>query len=103
MKTLTTPRPSAAAAPVPVAPRRRRRPSRRAAVWILVGPYTVFLVVFGLAPAGYARCTAFVDNGSCTGGPDWVRVFEDYRPGDASANGATYLLLWQPILLLTVL
>ncbi|WP_406163675.1 sugar ABC transporter permease [Streptomyces sp. NBC_00882] len=103
MKTLTTPRPSAAAAPVPVTPRRRRRPARTAAVWILVGPYTAFLVVFGLAPAGYALWTSFVDNGSFTGGRDWATVFEDYRLGDAAANVATYLLLWLPILLLTVL
>ncbi|MGX1471663.1 UNVERIFIED_CONTAM: multiple sugar transport system permease protein [Streptomyces canus] len=103
MKALTTPRPSAVAAPVPVTPRRRRRPARSAAVWILVGPYTVFLVVFGLAPAGYALWTSFVDSGSFTGGSDWATVFEDYRLADAAANVATYLLLWLPILLLTVL
>lgn len=103
MKTLTTPRPPAVAATRPVTSSGRRRSSGTAAVWILVGPYTVFLVLFGLAPAGYALWTSFVDNGSFSGGRDWAAVFHDYRLGDAAAHVSTYLLLWLPILLLTVL
>ncbi|MDX2682637.1 hypothetical protein [Streptomyces soliscabiei] len=103
MKTLTTPRPPAVATPRPVRAGRRRRPSSTAAVWILVGPYTVFLVLFGLAPAGYALWTSFVDNGSFSGGRDWAAVFHDYRLGAAACHVTTYLLLWLPVLLLTVL
>ncbi|MFF0016418.1 carbohydrate ABC transporter permease [Streptomyces sp. NPDC005374] len=86
----------------PVTSRRRRRPGRTAAVWILVGPYTVFLAIFGLAPAGYALWTSLVEDGSFSGG-HWAAVFDDYRLGDAAAHVTTYLLLWLPILLLTVL
>lgn len=103
MRTLTTPRSPTVAAAAPAMPRRRRRPARTAAVWILVGPYTLFLAVFGLAPAGYALWTSFVDDGSFSGGRDWAAVFHDYRLGDAAAHVATYLLLWLPILLLAVL
>lgn len=67
MKTLTPPRPSTVRAVPPVRPR-RRRPARTTAVWILAGPYALFLVVFGLAPAGYALWTSFVHDGSFSGG-----------------------------------
>ncbi|MFF4490645.1 carbohydrate ABC transporter permease [Streptomyces sp. NPDC001544] len=101
MKTLTPPRPVTVRA-VPPVPPRRRRPAHTAAVWILAGPYALFLVVFGLAPAGYALWTSFVHDGSFTG-REWTAVFHDYRLGDAAAHVTTYLLLWLPILLLTVL
>ncbi|MFJ9898213.1 carbohydrate ABC transporter permease [Streptomyces sp. NPDC091280] len=100
MRTLTPARPPAVAVAHPVTPRRRRTPS--AAVWILVGPYALFLTVFGLAPAGYALWTSFVVNGAFSGG-HWAAVLHDYRLRDAVTHVTTYLLLWLPILLLTVL
>ncbi|UXX91252.1 hypothetical protein N7U49_00725 [Streptomyces sp. AD2-2] len=102
MRTLTPSRPPTLAVARPVATRRRRRPTHNAAVWILVGPYAVFLAVFGLAPAGYALWTSVVEDGSFTGS-HWATVFHDYRLGDAATHVTTYLLLWLPILLLTVL
>jgi multiple sugar transport system permease protein len=72
-------------------------------VWVLVGPYALFLAVFGLAPAGYALWTSFVHDGSFAGGRNWSAVLGDYRLTDAAQHVGLYLLLWLPVLLLTVL
>ncbi|MFC4503995.1 MULTISPECIES: carbohydrate ABC transporter permease [Streptomyces] len=101
--TLTPTRPPVPATEAPAVPRRRRQRGRTTAVWILVGPYTVFLAVFGLAPAGYALWTSFVHDGSFSGARNWTAVFDDYRLGEAAQNVTLYLLLWLPVLLLTVL
>ncbi|MEU3339406.1 sugar ABC transporter permease [Streptomyces sp. NPDC006668] len=101
--TLTPVRPSAAPAAPRTPSRRRGHRGRTRAVWILVGPYTLFLAVFGLAPAGYALWTSFVHEGSFAGGHNWTAVLGDYRLGEAAQNVGLYLLLWLPVLLLTVL
>lgn len=103
MRTLTPTRPPAVETVSPAAPRRVERRGRTAAVWLLVGPYALFLALFGIAPAGYALWTSFVHDGSFAGGRNWTAVFDDYRLGEAAGNVTTYLLLWLPVLLLTVL
>jgi len=72
-------------------------------VWILIGPYTLFLAVFGIGPAGYALWTSFAHDGSFAGGRNWTAVLGDYRLGEAAQNVTLYLLIWLPVLLLTVL
>ena len=101
--TLTPIRPPAKAKAPPAPPRRRGRRGRTTAIWILIGPYTLFLAVFGVAPAGYALWTSLVHDGSFSGGRNWAAVFDDYRLGEAAQNVTLYLLLWLPVLLLTVL
>ncbi|MEU5642822.1 carbohydrate ABC transporter permease [Streptomyces milbemycinicus] len=77
--------------------------SRSLAAWALIGPYALFLAVFGLAPAGYALWTSFVHDGAFSGVRNWSAVFDDYRLSDAVWHVGTYLLLWLPVLILLVL
>jgi multiple sugar transport system permease protein len=67
---------------------------RASAAWLLVGPYLVFLVLFGLLPAGYGLAQS-------VGG--WGAVLSDHRLGPAVRNVALYLVLWLPVLVLLVL
>ncbi|MEZ0070905.1 carbohydrate ABC transporter permease [Planotetraspora sp. GP83] len=74
--------------------RSRGNAARPLAVWVLVGPYVVFLVAFGLAPAAFGLWSSL---GS------WGEVFNDYRLGPAVRNVGLYLVLWLPVLVLLVL
>ncbi|MFI6299746.1 carbohydrate ABC transporter permease [Nonomuraea sp. NPDC050790] len=69
---------------------------RTAAAWLLLGPYVLFLLAFGIAPAGYGVWTALAEGG-------FDGLFADYRLADAARNVALYLVLWLPVLVLLVL
>lgn len=84
-------------------PRSPMKRARSLAAWGLIGPYTLFLVLFGVAPAGYALWTSFTHDGAFAGLRNWTGVFDDYRLVDSAAHVGMYLLLWLPILVLLVL
>lgn len=89
---------------------RSRRPGRvRRHRWAgpaFVAPYLIFLVAFGLIPVGYGLWTTFVVTdpygGDRLGTDNWSRVAGDYRLMPAVENIAVYLVVWLPLLLLTV-
>lgn len=84
-----------------------RRVTRRTTGWSFVAPYTVLLVVFGLAPAAYGIYTAF--QVTPVVGPtyfsltdNFAAVLTDYRLPIAAGNVGLYLLIWLPLLLVFV-
>ena len=82
---------------------RRRGRGRRArasavggnAGYAFVAPYTVLLVVFGLAPALYAIWLAFTNaKGQFVGLGQFIRVAQDYRFVPAFLHIGVYLAFW---------
>ena len=56
--------------------------------------YAVFLVVFGILPAGYAIYLAFTKKGAFVGLANFAKVFKDYRFLPALEHVGLYLFVW---------
>ena len=75
--------------------------------WGFAAPYVALLIVFGVAPAIYGLYQAFIVTSVV--GPSYYSitknfadVLNDYRLPDATTNVIKYLLIWLPLLLVTV-
>lgn len=88
---------------------RSRAPRRSGgrAVALFVGPYALFLVLFGIAPAvygGYVSLSSQATGGATTIGlGNWLGVFTDYRLVDSAKHVAAYLGIWLPVLVVLVM
>lgn len=88
--------------------RRRGAPgrgSRRAGIAFVL-PYAVFLTAFGVVPVCYEFYQSFVITNpfgpNTIGVQNWNVVIHDYRLPTAVEHVAEYLVIWLPLLLLTV-
>lgn len=71
----------------------RRRQARIA--YLLVAPYTLLLVAFGLAPAAYAIYLSFVrPEGGFAFLDNFITVISDFRYATAFANVGTYAVIY---------
>ncbi len=59
-----------------------------------VGPYTLFLIAFGILPALYALYLAFTRQGAFVGIDNFLRVFRDYRFLPAVEHVGIFLIVW---------
>lgn len=59
-----------------------------------VGPYTLFLIAFGILPALYAIYLAFTRQGAFVGVDNFLRVFRDYRFLPAVEHVGIFLVVW---------
>lgn len=59
-----------------------------------VGPYTLFLIVFGIMPAVYAVYLAFTRKGAFVGLDNFAKVFKDYRFLPAVEHVGIFLAVW---------
>lgn len=98
-----------AAVAAATAPRRRRRPPRGAAPYVLLAPYALLLLAFGLGPIAYAVWTSVhrydvETNADVFNGPDnWRAVLADDRLLASTVNVGKYLVVWLPAMLVLVL
>lgn len=59
-----------------------------------VGPYTLFLLAFGVLPTLYAVYLAFTKRGAFVGFDNFVKIFKDYRFLPAVEHVGLYLVIW---------
>jgi len=59
-----------------------------------VGPYTLFLLAFGVLPTIYAVYLAFTKRGAFVGFDNFVKIFKDYRFLPAVEHVGLYLAIW---------
>lgn len=59
-----------------------------------VGPYTLFLLAFGVLPSLYAVYLAFTKRGAFVGFDNFVKIFKDYRFLPAVEHVGLYLAIW---------
>lgn len=59
-----------------------------------VGPYSLFLIAFGILPALYAIYLAFTRQGAFVGVDNFLRVFRDYRFLPAVEHVGIFLVVW---------
>ncbi|WP_336920983.1 carbohydrate ABC transporter permease [Aquipuribacter sp. SD81] len=82
------------------------RPGRRRASLVpvlLVLPYTVLLLAFGLGPAVYALWLSFTDaTGGFAGVDNYARVVQDFRFPGAARHVALFVGLWLVLLVVLV-
>jgi len=76
------------------------RAQRRIGV-AFAGPYTLFLLFFGIMPALYAVYLAFTKKGAFVGFANFAKVFKDYRFLPAVEHVGIFLVVW--LILLVVL
>lgn len=76
------------------------RAQRRIGV-AFAGPYTLFLMFFGIMPALYAVYLAFTKKGAFVGFANFAKVFKDYRFLPAVEHVGIFLVVW--LILLVVL
>lgn len=69
---------------------------------VFAGPYTVFLVVFGILPVLYAIYLAFSKKGAFVGIDNFVKVFKDYRFLPAVEHVGIFLVVWLVMLVVFV-
>lgn len=96
---------ASAAGPVIQDRPRGRRPSRRTSRFgpIVVTPYVLFTIVFGILPALYAIYLAFTDaSGAFAPLANFSKVIGDFRFWPATLHVALYLLIWLVALLVLV-
>jgi len=62
--------------------------------WLFVGPYTLFLLAFGLLPLIYTIYLAFTKRGAFAGISNFLKVFKDYRFLPAVEHVGLYLAVW---------
>ncbi|MEY9841140.1 carbohydrate ABC transporter permease [Streptacidiphilus sp. EB103A] len=95
-----------AAASANGAPRRSRKRTARRAGTAFVLPYAAFLLVFGIVPLVYGVYESFVVTspfgGDSMGLDNWTNVVSDYRLAPAMEHIVVYLVVFLPLLLLTV-
>lgn len=90
-------------------PRRRRRPSHGVAPYVLLAPYALLLIAFGLGPIGYAMWTSVhsydveLNADVFNGLENWRAVLTDDRLLTSTWNVSKYLIVWLPAMLLLVL
>lgn len=73
--------------------------------WAFAGPYVVFLLLFGLVPAGYAIYSSFepvLEPGTLSLS-NWETVFHDFRFWPAVTNVGIFMLIWMPIMIVGTL
>lgn len=61
---------------------------------VFVGPYTLFLLAFGVLPSLYAVYLAFTKRGAFVGFDNFVKIFKDYRFLPAVEHVGLYLAIW---------
>jgi multiple sugar transport system permease protein len=86
-------------------PRGRRpvRPNGSTFGAVIVAPYVLFTIVFGLLPAVYAIYLAFTDaSGAFAPSANFSRVLGDFRFWPAALHVALYLVIWLVALLVLV-
>lgn len=86
-------------------PRGRRSPIGKGSKFgpVIVAPYVLFTIVFGLLPACYAIYLAFTDgNGGFAPIANFSRVLGDFRFWPATLHVALYLVIWIVALLVFV-
>ena len=59
-----------------------------------VGPYTLFLLAFGVLPALYAIYLAFTKKGAFVGVDNFIKIFKDYRFWPAVEHVGLFLVVW---------
>jgi multiple sugar transport system permease protein len=106
---MTQLQPASAALTAATLPTRRRRRRAGAAPYVLLAPYALLLLAFGLGPIGYAMWTsvhrydvarnADVFNGLA----NWRAVLTDDRLLTSTLNVTEYLVVWLPSMLVLVL
>lgn len=83
--------------------RERREPSRRSrhggVPWLLLAPYLLFLLVFGIGPVVGAVWFSFGGGGGRLDGSAFQRVFSSILIGPAARNVAEFLLIFLPLML----
>ncbi|GAA4703969.1 carbohydrate ABC transporter permease [Phytohabitans rumicis] len=80
----------------------RVRPDRTAP-YLLIAPYVLFLVLFGVVPAAYAVWVSLrTQEDTFAGARNWVAVFTDERLLPSVQNVGSYLGMWLPTMLLLV-
>jgi multiple sugar transport system permease protein len=68
-----------------------------------VAGYVVLLLLFGVAPTGYAIWLAITNsNGQLVGFGNFTQTLSDYRFGPAFENVAIYLVIWLVVLMVAV-
>lgn len=67
-----------------------------------VGPYTLFLIAFGILPALYAIYLAFTKQGAFVGLDNFFKVFRDYRFLPAVEHVGIFLVVWLVALVIFV-
>ncbi|GAA4141777.1 carbohydrate ABC transporter permease [Leifsonia shinshuensis] len=86
-------------------PRGRRTSRRRDSRFgpVIVAPYVILTILFGILPALYAIYLAFTDaNGAFAPAANFAKVIGDYRFWPATLHVALYLLIWLVALLVLV-
>lgn len=84
-------------------PAPRRRGGRRRAGYGFVAGYFVLLLLFGVAPTGYAVWLALTNSqGQLVGIGNFSQVFGDYRFLPAFEHVALYLAIWMIVLVVAV-
>ena len=66
------------------------------------GPYTLFLLVFGILPVLYAIYLAFTKKGAFVGFANFLKVFKDYRFLPAVEHVGVFLAVWLVMLVILV-
>lgn len=69
---------------------------------LFAGPYTLFLIVFGILPALYAVYLAFTKKGAFVGVDNFLKVFKDYRFLPAVEHVGVFLAVWLVMLVVLV-
>lgn len=99
--------PGSRTAPDAALPRALRRRRHRIAPYVLVAPYVLFLLGFGIAPALYGAYTSLfarARDGTQRFAPadSWGEVLTDYRLADSTGNVVSYLVLWMPSMIVVI-
>ncbi|HEY0853449.1 MAG TPA: sugar ABC transporter permease [Devosia sp.] len=66
------------------------------------GPYTLFLVAFGILPMLYAIYLAFTKKGAFVGVDNFLKVFKDYRFLPAVEHVSVFIAVWLVMLVILV-
>ncbi len=66
------------------------------------GPYTLFLIAFGILPMLYAIYLAFTKKGAFVGVDNFLKVFKDYRFLPAVEHVSIFILVWLVMLVILV-
>ena len=90
-----------------IARKRKQRNGGSLTSYLLVLPYAILLLLFGIGPAIYAIVLSFTDPFSTTfsfnGLTNYLVVFRDFRFWPAFLNIFVYLCVWLPITIVGVL
>lgn len=66
------------------------------------GPYTLFLIAFGILPMLYAIYLAFTRKGAFVGVDNFLKVFKDYRFLPAVEHVTVFIIVWLVMLVILV-